>query len=303
MASTRKKAAAPALDEAQVEAELAALRRRLLVEGGVKLSTLKPQALAERLVPALVAEGFEVNATWIRRPLRAQLEQALAHGAAVARKSLGAQLRGASTAELQQVLDDAEGAGRLKRVLRGKAEVLVGSAAPVLSAAELLRLRATVSALDVLLSQALRRKGLTLLASDVQQALEEALQLVPQLVPRAEQANGQQGVRAAGGPAPQQESAPPSSERGLESVVAAVDATRDDNTGLSFVPDVVRRLLPAMPAAVARSMLLLAANRELVELRPEGGLGRLTAEDLELCPPGPAQTRLSWARLLEGGQA
>ena len=151
---------------------------------------------------------------------------------------------------VEQVLDDAEGAGRLKRVLRGKAEVLVGSAASVLSAAELLRLRATVSALDVLLSQALRRKGLTLLASDVQQALEEALQLVPQLVPRAEQANGQQGVRAAGGPAPQQESAPPSSERGLESVVAAVDATRDDNTGLSFVPDVVRRLLPAMPAAV-----------------------------------------------------
>jgi hypothetical protein len=299
MASTRKKAAAPALDEAQVEAELAALRRRLLVEGGVKLSTLKPKALAERLVPALVAEGFEANATWIRRPLQVQLEQALAHGAAVARKSLGAQLRGASTAELQRALDDAEGEGRLKRVLRGQAEVLVGSAVPVLSAAELLRLRATVSALDGLLAQALRRKGLTLLASDVQQALEEALQLVP----RAKLANGQEGARAAGGPSSQPESAPPSSERGLQSVVAAVDATRDGNTGLSFVPDVVRRLLPAMPAAVARSMLLLAANRELVELRPEGGLGRLTAEDLELCPPGPAQTRLSWARLLEGGQA
>ncbi|MEY2929601.1 MAG: hypothetical protein RL033_350 [Pseudomonadota bacterium] len=299
MASTRKKAAAPALDEAQVEAELAALRRRLLVEGGVKLSTLKPKALAERLVPALVAEGFEANATWIRRPLQVQLEQALAHGAAVARKSLGAQLCGASTAELQRALDDAEGAGRLKRVLRGQAEVLVGSAVPVLSAAELLRLRATVSALDGLLAQALRRKGLTLLASDVQQALEEALQLVP----RAKLANGQEGARAAGGPSSQPESAPPSSERGLQSVVAAVDATRDGNTGLSFVPDVVRRLLPAMPAAVARSMLLLAANRELVELRPEGGLGRLTAEDLELCPPGPAQTRLSWARLLEGGQA
>jgi len=64
----------------------------------------------------------------------------------------------------------------------------------------------------------------------------------------------------------------------------------------------VRRLLPAMSPAVAREMLLLAASRELVELRPEGGLGRLTPEDLELCPPGPARTRLSWARLLEGGQ-
>jgi hypothetical protein len=299
MASTRKKAAAPALDEAQLEAELAALRQRLLVEGAVKRSTLKPKALAERLVPALVAEGFEANTTWIRRPLQAQLEQALAHGAAVARKSLGAQLRGASAAELQRALGDAEHAGWLKRVLRGKAEVLVGSAASVLSAAELLRLRATVTALDKLLALALRKKGLTLLAGDVQQALEDALQLVP----NAKQVNHQEGARAAGGPAPQAENAPPSSERALQSVVAAVDATRDGNTGLSFVPDVVRRLLPAMPAAVARNMLLLAANRELVELRPEGGLGRLTAEDLELCPPGPAQTRLSWARLLEGGQA
>lgn len=299
MASTRKKAAAPALDEAQVEAELAALRRRLLVEGGVKRSTLKPKALAERLVPVLVAEGFEANPTWIRRPLQAQLEQALAHGAAVARKSLGAQLCGASAAELQRALGDAERAGRLKRVLRGKAEVLVGGAASVVSAAELPRLRATVTTLDKLLARALRTKGLTLLASDVQHALEEALQMVP----KAKQAHPQEGGRAAGSPAPQLEAEPPSSERALQSVVAAVDATRDGNTGLSFVPDVVRRLLPAMPAAVARSMLLLAANRELVELRPEGGLGRLTAEDLDLCPPGPAQTRLSWARLLQGGQA
>jgi uncharacterized protein YfaS (alpha-2-macroglobulin family) len=270
----------------------------LLVEGGVKRSALKPKALAERLVPALVAEGFEANTTWLRRPLQAQLEQALAHGAAVARKSLGAQLRGASPAELQRALGDAERAGKLKRVLRGKAEVLVGGAAAVLSTAELPQLRATVSALDKLLAQALRKKGLTLLASDVQQALEQALQLLP----RAKQPNQQEGARATG-PAAQAESAPPSSERALQSVVAAVGATRDGNTGLSFVPDVVRRLLPAMPAAVARSMLLLAANRELVELRPEGGLGRLTAEDLELCPPGPAQTRLSWARLLAGGQA
>ena len=72
MASAKKKAAAPALDEARITAELAALRRRLLDEGGVKLSSLKPKALAERLVPALVAEGFESTSSWLRRPSATQ---------------------------------------------------------------------------------------------------------------------------------------------------------------------------------------------------------------------------------------
>src|SRR5262245_43754975 len=100
MASARKRSAVPALDEAQVEAELAALRRRLEVDGGVKLSTIKPRALAARLAAALAAEGFESNVTWIRRPLRDQLARALSHGAALDRKSLAAQVRGASAAEL-----------------------------------------------------------------------------------------------------------------------------------------------------------------------------------------------------------
>jgi hypothetical protein len=179
MAGARKRSASPALDETQVEAQLEALRRRLEAEGGVKLSTIKPKALAGRLASALAAEGFESNATWIRRPLREQLDRALSHGAALDRKSLAAQLRGASALELQRALLDAERDGRLRRVLRGKAEVFMGGAAPVLSAAELGRLRATVSALDKTLARAARKKGLTLLASDVQQALEEATQQLP----------------------------------------------------------------------------------------------------------------------------
>jgi hypothetical protein len=282
MASARKRSAAPALDETQVEAELEAVRQRLELDGGVKLSTIKPKALAGRLATALAAEGFERSATWIRRPLREQLDRALAHGAALDRKSLAAQVRGASALELQRALLDAEREGRLRRVLRGKAEVHVGSAAAVLSAPELGRLRATVGALEKGLARAARKKGLTLLVSDVQQALQEATQLLPR--PAAVSPVDGKG------------------ETALRSVVAAVGAAQDGNTGLAFVPDIVRWLSPAMSPAVAREMLLLAASRELVELRPEGGLGRLTPEDLELCPPGPARTRLSWARLLEGGQ-
>lgn len=282
MASARKRSAAPALDEARVEAELEALRQRLELDGGVKLSTIRPKALAGRLATSLAAEGFESSGTWIRRPLREQLDRALSHGAALDRKSLAAQVRGASAAELQRALLEAEREGKLRRVARGKAEVLVGGAVPVLSPAALQGLRAKVGALDKALVSAARKKGLTLLVSDVQQALEEAAQLLP----RSEEVRARES----------------GAETALRSVLAAVGAARDGNTGLSFVPDVVRRLLPAMSAAVAREVLLLAASRELVELRPEGGLGRLSPEDLELCPPGPARTRLSWARLLEGGQ-
>lgn len=310
MASAKQRSAAPALDEARVELALAALRRRLLDERGVKLSSLKPKALAERLLPALVAEGFEVSASWLRRPLAVQLELALAHGAALPRKSLAAQVRGASAAELQRALAAAERAGTLQRILRGKAELWVGSRAQVVGGAELARLRAAVSALDKALSSALRKKGVALLASDVQQALDEVQQLAPQ--PQAIRALAgesttlkqplEQGDTAATGVAQPEPAVAANDERALRSVVAAVSGARDARTGLAFVPDVVRRLLPVMPAAVALEMLLLAASRELVELRPEGGLGRLPPAELELCPPGPAQTRLSYARLLVGGQ-
>jgi hypothetical protein len=280
MASARKQATA--LDETRVEAELAALRRRLELDGGVKLSTIRPKALAGRLATVLATEGFESNGTWIRRPLGEQLERALSHGAALDRKSLAAQMRGASAAELRRALLDAERAGQVRRVARGRAEVLVGGAVPVLSGAELQGLSARVGALDKALAGAARKKGLALLVSDVQQALEEVTQLLPR--------SGAVRAAESGG------------EPALRTVLAAVGAARDGNSGLSFVPDVVRRLLPTMSVAVAREVLLLAASRELLELRPEGGLGRLSAEDLELCPPGPARTRLSWARLLEGGQ-
>jgi hypothetical protein len=89
----------------------------------------------------------------------------------------------------------------------------------------------------------------------------------------------------------------------LGHVLAAVDAARDARTGLSFVPVIIRRLSQVMALPVAHDVLLSAARRELIELRPEGGLGRLSEEELSLCPPGPAGTRLSWARRALGARA
>jgi hypothetical protein len=94
------------------------------------------------------------------------------------------------------------------------------------------------------------------------------------------------------------ESDPPTlhPDAALEHLLAVIDAVQDERTGLSFVPAVVRRLNRAMAVSAAHDLLLTAARREVIELRPEGGLGRLSSEELALCPPGPAGTRLSWAR-------
>jgi hypothetical protein len=42
-----------------------------------------------------------------------------------------------------------------------------------------------------------------------------------------------------------------------------------------------------------------AAMDGLLELRPEGGIHRLSDEELAACPEGPHGTRLSWARRTE----
>jgi len=58
-------------------------------------------------------------------------------------------------------------------------------------------------------------------------------------------------------------------------------------------------LRPSFTSDAAREALLTAAHSSLLELRPEGGINRLSPEELSLCPPGPQGTRLSWARRTE----
>ena len=45
--------------------------------------------------------------------------------------------------------------------------------------------------------------------------------------------------------------------------------------------------------------LLAAAMAGFLELRPEGGIKRLSEQELLVCPEGPHGTRLSWARRTE----
>jgi hypothetical protein len=281
------KKAIPALDAAALTAEV---REDLAREGAVKLTRIKPASLRGSVSDALSRDGFEVTKAAIRQPLRAQLLAALEHGALVPVKSLAAHVRGATAPELKRLMDDAVRDGIARRVLRGTAEVLAGREVRVLSAAEIEAMRVRVVGLGKALEKVTKKPGLSVLASDATTALAEAMAGVTD---RAEARNGTRATRVSA------TTGKPSDEA-MGALLAAVDSTRDVRTGLSFVPTVVGRLAPELETSAAVQLLLTAAERELLELRPEGGIGRLSEAELSVCPAGPHGTRLSWARRLTG---
>jgi hypothetical protein len=202
----------------------------------------------------------------------------------VTRKGLAGLVRGATGPELTRAASELEKAGELYRVLRGKSETFTASSAAVLGPPSLAALKPVIAQLSRALAAVSRKKGMTLLASDVDDWLAEARGIL---------ARNASGSRAAPPPESSAEGRP-------EALLDALEATRDARTGLSFVPRVVECLLPSVSLAVAHEMLLRAARDEQIELRPEGGLARLTSAELGLCPAGPGGMRLSWARRLDG---
>jgi hypothetical protein len=81
------------------------------------------------------------------------------------------------------------------------------------------------------------------------------------------------------------------------SVIDLVEYNLDKRVGLAFVPRVLEHVQPGdrWPAKLA---LLRAAELGLIELRPDGGLGRFTQAELDAAPDGPEGSKLMWARLL-----
>lgn len=274
-----------------VGAIVSALRDELEREGMVKLARIKPTQVRAEVVEKLVQDGFEVTKTLVRRPLAAQLHAALQHGALVPVKALGSHVRGATGPELKRLTEAAVRDGTARLVLRGAVEVLAGAEVPVLSGPEVEALRVSLAGLGKALEKVTRKRGLSLLTTDATAVLSEAMTVFGQKHPATTRS-------AAQGPAalPRQQH-----DDAMRALLDAVDSTRDQRTGLSFVPAVVGRLAPKVSAPAAVKLLLAAAERELLELRPEGGIGRLSEAELSVCPPGPHDTRLSWARRLNGG--
>src|SRR5688572_24821543 len=174
MVETRRKRAALAVGADDLDGELARVRQRLAREGALKLSTLKAGALRDEICDRLVAEGFELGATFLRQPLATQLHEALSREEAIAVNELPERVRGASRTELATAVDAQVARGELRRILRGRAEYVVGARHAVLGERRLAALRGTISDLAKVLDARSKKKNVGLLASDIEQMLSAA---------------------------------------------------------------------------------------------------------------------------------
>lgn len=311
MVEIRRKRAALAVGADDLAGELARVRQRLAREGALKLSTLEAGSQRDAICERLVAEGFELGATFLRQPLAAQLHAALSREEAIAVDELPDRVRGASRTELAMAVDALVARGDLRRISSGRAEYVIGARHAVPGERRLGALRDAFADLAKMPDAASKKKNVGLLASDIEQMLSAAQRVLEEdsapspveEVPADEAVTAPAPAVAARAVAAPDAPAASAEVNPLAALLAALDAVRDVGSGMSFVPAVVRRLSAAMPVSEALELLMRAARRELIELRPEGGLGRLSGEELALCPPGPAGTRLSWARRSEGASA
>ena len=240
-------------------------------------SKVAPAAVRDRVVEALRARGFEVTAKVVRVPIADQLEAALQDGSYLGMKTLTSHVRGAPAAEVRQAAVALAESGRARRVLRTTTETLVPVSAHVVAGDDLAIAAKRLSQIAKQFQSASKKgKGCGVLREDIEQALASVL----------DRPRGSSHVQ-------------PDRTPNLDRVLRAIDAAKDVTMGLSFVPKVIGLLSVDLDLATAHRALLEADSRGLVELRPEGGLSRLTDTERKACPEGPRGTCLSWVRRIE----
>lgn len=260
-----------------LEPLLASLRARLTADKFLRLSSLTrlgvPKAQHAEAAQMLCAQGYEATRTGVRVPLRAQLLARLQEAPAIPFPQLAKVLRGVTAREAKAAAEELAAEGLAAVVLRGKAVALAALSQARMERAELALLREV----GALAAKALRKPRHTLLREDVR---EHLLDLLGQAARPAQPAQPQRAGES------------------LDTLVLAELARHVRPTvGLAYVPAAVRALA-GLGVPQVHAALLDAARAGRIELQPESGLGRLSAEELDLCPPGPQGTRLSWARLL-----
>ncbi len=242
----------------------AALEREKALNAPALTKAGVPRAQHAAALSRLEADGFERTPKAVRVPLRKQLIKNLEERKQIAPSQLVKAVRGATVKEVKAVAAALVSEGRAKTVLRGKVEILAHVSAATLSREQLVALARASKLLATLAAKALRRDA-TVLQDDVREQLLEFVQ-------------SRKAVSL------------------LDTAVAELGRHVRVSVGLSFVPDTVRALSAHRPSEV-HAAILEAARGGRIELQPDSGLDRLSPEELDLCPPGPRGTRLSWARL------
>ena len=282
-----------ALDEitpAQIEAAEEMVRQT----GAVTVKKLTSERLTRRaeaeLVDVLVRRGLERTARVLRLPLERQLHAALSAQGELPLAGLAKQLSGATNAEARRAALAMVRSGEAVLVKDGRRERLFAVDARTLDASEIAALASASSALKAQLKQldaklrACRatktRPGLALLRSEVDRWKAAARAVIDDGHDRPE------GLRPRGEPSPYDYAELLERARGLD----------HDGLGLIFVPDLVAAL-GSSDRAQAHDLLRRAAEAGAIELRPESGLDRLSAEERSACLTGPSGQLVSYIRL------
>jgi hypothetical protein len=287
-------------NEEQVEHAVKAAKALLEHKGVVTAAKLGPPKLRSLVIAALLNEGFEKAGKGARVPLASQGERLIEQGHHIPLPSLRKRLNGATAAEATQLAYRLSRDGKAHVVLRGKQLSLVPASEPVVDRAALKELTDHIKlALSWLNKARTNRSGATVLVSDLSEALSQAKQAALEPVASTKPAGGTQTT--AGKAAGLQRATAAQSHGSLgDALRGAILALRDEDSALARVPEVSRRLRERASSQAVIEALLVASRQGELELRPEGGIGRLTDEDAALCPMGAAGVRLSWVRLQEG---
>jgi RNA-binding protein YhbY len=273
MAPSKRRVATP-VDFGAVLPRVAEILRveKVLNASGLSRNGI-PKAQQPQAIDRLVERGFERSGkSGVRVKVRAQLLDLLSERGTVPLKGIARATRGAVQKEAKAAAEALAREGAALIAVRGKVEVLVASSTPALSRAEVQSLSNACKQLGKQSAAALRASvPKTLLREDVRALLLD-------LVANRSTTQPQSAL--------------------VDLVMQELTRAVRKSVGLAFVPDAVRALVPKHPAESVQDALLQAARVGWIELQPESGVGRLSPEELALCPPGPEGTRLSWARIL-----
>lgn len=292
-----------------VEVVLPTIRRAVDERGALSTAELKalgvPTKQCGEVVGRLVREGYEKQGSGVRVPLARQVGALLEARQIIAAdpsKTRAMVSKGASAPDIKRALQGLVSRGEAKVVLRGKKQVfLVERGVRSIAGAELKGLMKQAAAVVELCKLALAEKPLAagLLWSDVDEQVEGLKRLVGvRDEPRVGGARGE--GKGGGGSTTGQRGDDAGDERVDGEVLEALRGAVRASVGLAFVADAVRGLEARVSRARIHERLIALDRGKKIELRPEAGVGRFTAEELERCPPGPRGFFLVWARLTEG---
>lgn len=295
------------LDE-QLEAAVASARAGLEAKGVATGALLGAAAVRPQVVARLCSEGYEPTATGLRVALEGQAEKLLAQGKPMSLSGLAKRLKGAKAAEVKELAMQLNRDGKAHIVLRGKVSYLVSCGETVLRRDELeaavkglKAAAAKLRAIATWMEKARKDKlALTVLESDLHVELAALSALLEQSSAKTKVAvpDLASTKRADAQVVSSRRSVVTQPDLGV-ALRGAILALRDEDSRLASIPQVSRRLRELATAEAVAEALLAEYGQGRLELRPEGGIGRLSEEERALCPIGAGGIPLSWVSLLE----